>query len=79
MILKFKIEVYRKSDTDLLGEGNEEIQTRDAMIDMNCVESAWIDFDDVLVIKMKSGDSFRTRDFTFDQFESIFDRGKQLK
>jgi len=70
--LDVEIRLYDKAEGEVVGEFNAKVHIKKAVIDLDEVESCFIDIDDKLIICMKSGEAHCTKSYTIDEFKDLW-------
>ena len=76
-LFKFMVNAFSDKEASLVGEENAKTFPTKALIDLESVESAWEDTNGDLIIEMKSGSSYRTRQCKIEEFTSILQGSKE--
>lgn len=76
-LCKIMVSSYSDKEAAIVGEENAKTFPTKALIDLECVESAWEDTNGDLIIEMKSGSTYRTRQCKIEEFANILQGSKE--
>lgn len=68
-LLEIKIDIFEEKEAVLVGEENAKTEPKIAIIDLDCVTSAWEQGDNYISIQLSNGVGFLTNAYTLKEFK----------